>query len=186
MTPIERLRAAGAAPKRRPAPIRVPLAPEAFADTYTMRPHEPVRVGLRLPSEKTVEAAVLLASKDVTASFAEALSSGRYELVSDAMIEMYNSQVMVNVLAHALCDPDDVTRPYFESAPNDMVQIALRPETIAMLWSELGTLRSSLNPTLRLATDEEVLAVGVEPARAGTKFRRLLALLHEEIENLPT
>lgn len=184
---LDRIRAASAAsrPALRPAPRVVTLEPYAFADTWGARPAEPTKVGLRLPSEKVIESAMQLAARDVNRDFREALVEGESEVVNESMVEAYNSQIMVNILAHALCAPEDVSRSFFQTlAVNDMVMVALRPETILLLWNELGALRAELNPTLRLATDDEVMAVGVEPARASNKFRRLLALMHEEMETM--
>ena len=107
---LDRIRAASAAsrPALRPAPRVVTLEPYAFADTWGARPAEPTKVGLRLPSEKVIESAMQLAARDVNRDFREALVEGESEVVNESMVEAYNSQIMVNILAHALCAPEDV------------------------------------------------------------------------------
>lgn len=186
MSAIEKLKAAQP-PPRRPAPHVVTLEPHHWADTCPRRPATQTKIGLRLPSEKAIQDARALAAKDIARDFAEANGRGDAdEVVHDAMLEAYNAQIMINILAHALCDAEDATRQYFERLYYDMVAASFRPDTIKMLWDELGLLRAALNPSQRLATDEECAAVGVEPARAHHRFRRLLALMHAEIETMTT
>lgn len=170
--------------KTRPAPRVVTLQTSDYADAW---PHKPdaggAPVGLRLVGEETIENAERQALETVARVFADAdMPPDLLEIRGGVMLEQYNNELMVNVLAHALCKADDAKSHFFPKAPQAVIPQAFHPGTIQMLWREYDALRMVLSPMVRLATDEELAAIMPDPAMATNRLRRLVALVHEELD----
>src|SRR5579871_1402375 len=134
----------GATSAQARAPLRaVTLPPSAFADTWKGKPREPVRVGLRLVGEDVVEDAQALALEEARDGSGEPGDTAEERTI---WLDAFNSAVMRHVLAHALCAPDDVSRAYFATAPNDAIRVALRPATLRRLWEEYEALQVETSP----------------------------------------
>lgn len=175
-------------PKRTPPQRVVTLPPSAFAETYNKRPAEPIAIGIRLVGEETTSGAMSLAVEDANRDAGEGI-------VESIWIELYNTNVMIHVLAQACCKHDDVNALFFEKAPNDMLRMAFRPATIQRLWEEYQALSKSTSPLTIEATDEDLLALGemlqiqqllegVETFQA-RRLRRLATMLRDELLALP-
>lgn len=131
----------------RPAARLFELQPDHFADDFGDRPVAPFEIGLRIPSEheaRTIEDAAERA----------ALKS---ENDTDR-VEAYNRALQCFWVARAICDPKDVTsqHPFFDM-PEDLVPIALKPNTIIRLRAEIHQLQIEQSPLHPEADDEEVV-----------------------------
>lgn len=159
---------------KREAPCTVEMAPAFWADNRPAKPTVPVKVGLRLVSEKDFEHASERAAKEACIAHPNA---------EDMQVEHYNNRLMGLVMAEATCRPDDVATPYFAIA-DAKIFLDLTPEGIRYLWDHYEALAISTSPTAPEATDEEldlltdgltsgelIVGLGIEQAR---RVRRLL------------
>lgn len=123
------------------------LPPSAWAETWADRPREPVKVGLRLVSDKTLENAVHFAEKHADARATH----------DDVWVEQYNAALRRHALGQILCSPTDASRPYFQGAPDILVGLALRPETMTFLWERFELLKIAASPLTTVGTNEDLI-----------------------------
>ena len=134
-----------ALPPGRPADKIIVLPPQAFADAYSKRPQADVAVGLRRLSERETITALTEARK-------EGSDGGRE---GEAAIERLNEALLCWSLSFATCDPNDVSKPYFERADEE-VREAFPPETLRRLWDELELLHAGGSLLLPEASDTDL------------------------------
>lgn len=172
----------------RVAPLKVRvLPPSAFADTWKSKPQHPSRIGIRLVGEDVVATAVSMAQETANEYHPHPADT----VASELWLESYNAALMINVLAHALCDADDASEPHFKHAPNDTIRIALRDVTIRSLWEDFELLSKQTSPLTPEATDDEIVALGEllsldgilvdMPAHEVRRVRRLVSVLRSEL-----
>lgn len=170
------------ASKTRAARRVVPVPPSAFADTYTRKPQGPVKVGLRLISEREL----------VTAQSAAA-SSAWFDVpeVSDleARLEAYNENLITNVLAQVCVQADDISKPFFAPAPEALIREALNAGGVRHLWAAYSALAVGDGELAPEATAEEMASLGSVVAEAlpalevgsQVRLRRLARAMLDEI-----
>lgn len=141
--------AQGKAPPK-PAHVVV-LNPTDFADDWHKRPAADVAVGLRRLSDRDRQAAESEATKYVRSVY---VKDGQVT-DQDVAITEWNNLFMRWMMASAMCDPNDVMRPYFD-APHDVIGHALTPESILKLWTEYHRFVRRTDATATKATDEDV------------------------------
>lgn len=160
-------------------PRVVMLDPSAWASTYSDRKTEPVRIGLRLYSEG--------AAVQARASAAQrAWKLHPQEADEDLRIEAYNATLMAWLVAHATCDPEDLTLPFFgteRGGAEDIVPLALTPKAIEFLFEELDALVTEETPTSPEAVDED-LAWLADALRTGQAWGRLPAATTRHLRRL--
>lgn len=78
------------------------LEPWVFADEWASRPKETICVGLRLVSE---------ADKNKARAEAEKIASEYHPNGGDPWVEAYEGALIRQVVAHGICDPNDVSKP---------------------------------------------------------------------------
>ena len=167
------------APEKRPAPKVVRVPAEAFADTWSGRPKpgETRAMGLRIISAADVQAVREAASKT-------AWSHHPREADVDARIEHYNDALMREVLAIALCKPEDASLPYWDKVASTAVFVALTEAGVRLLWQAYEELKVSADPTGEQATEDDVKALldafedgrvdGLGPVKAA-RMKRLVS-----------
>jgi hypothetical protein len=171
-----------------PAPRVKVLPPSAFADTWSGKPFEPVRIGLRLVGEDVTELATSRAVKLARAAFAD-FDRPLTDAERNTYVEAFNLNAIFEVLVHALTDPDDVTMPYFRHAPNHVIRRAFHAKTALMLWEEYERLKIEISPINEPAGPEELeslsglLTVVLDLPDTGDRRRalRLARALRDEI-----
>ena len=163
---------------RVPAPRVKVLPPSAFEIGYRTRNKlaGPVSVGLRCLSAEESSAASEL-------GIAEAQ---RADLdTEDERHEAYNAAAMRHLLAVALVDPLDVSKPYFKSAANDMVRVAFTPATMLVLTQEYDALCIAESPSSPMIDEPTALDLAERLASdfdtMTPRARRLAAELHAEM-----
>ena len=113
---------------RKPETILV-LPPDAFADDWRDRPTTEVAVGLRRLSERDEKVAKEQGRKIV---FRDHVRDG--EIVDkDLAWESYNDELIRYLMARAMCDVNDVSKPFFEYA-EDVIHAALTTEGLKLVW----------------------------------------------------
>lgn len=164
-----------------PAPLVVTLPPSAFADTWSGRPSEPARIGLRLVSELSNDKARANATSSADRFYPLASrDSGNY-------VDHFNGQLMRGVLAEAVCRPEDVTTSWFKAHAVDQIHIAFHERGIARLWQGYAELLERLSVLLRKATADDLrdlssrLAATDAMARLQDGDLRLLARILDDL-----
>lgn len=155
-------------------PRVVILQPTAFADDWPLKRGTEVCVGLRFVSQDDLDRGRREAEREALGFYAE-LRGAPLPPDKDTAIEVWRDAMMMNAVARGTCDPNDVTRPYFEAA-DDTVRRALTPEGARRLWDELVILHKGSGPSRPVATDDDVarlvqlLSSGVELDDEGRKL----------------
>lgn len=116
--------AAVAARPRAPAGVCM-VPPWVWAQTWTDRPTEPVRVGLRTLSAQDLDDA--RAGAESKADKAHPGSHG-----SDVWTEAYNAALMLKALGRALCQPDGADAPWWDYA--DLIAPGAIEPTKGAVW----------------------------------------------------
>lgn len=169
--------AQGKAPPK-PAHVIV-LSPTDFADDWHRRPSAEVAVGLRRVCDRDRQVAEAEATKYVREVY---VREGKV-IDQDVAVTEWNNIFMRWIVATATCDPNDVTRPYFEAA-QDIIGSALTPEAILKLWNEYHRFVRRTDAGAPKATDEDLARLGrlikagrVSALKDGiqSEVRRLLA-----------
>lgn len=180
MTTFAQIRAA----KRAPILVRQ-IEPASFADTWSPRPKDAIAVGLRLLSAEDEQIARTQAAKRM-ADMAPGTTT-------DDQIETYNEELIVNAVALALCDPNDVAarHPLLEF-PEDQARQAFTPAALRMLFDEIERLQVTHSPVYAQASDEDLARLpGLLsrlvslPAPAASRCRRLLRFVIDELDEKP-
>lgn len=179
MSALAKLLGAKAAPAR----SVVTLPPSAFADTWSRRPNQPVKMGLRLISEEEFSIALRAAT---AAAHAEYPQPTEIEL----RIHAHNDHLQKNVLAQVCVQADDMSKPYFAPAPEMLIRAALTPGAIRRLWDEYATRSLADGQEAEQATDEQVQSLPKVALEAfltidlasQTRVRKLLAAALREVE----
>ncbi|NUO48727.1 MAG: hypothetical protein HOV80_07715 [Polyangiaceae bacterium] len=171
-----------AAPDKRPPEVFfAPLS--TFDDEWANKPTEPVQMGMRLVGEKTLANAQIMAAR-------AAREGHRDPEDAQQRSDLFNSEMMTNVLARALTHPNDRTRLYFETTPEELCRVALSSTGVKALWARYERLALVSSPLSPEATDEEVTALanalvrGDLARRPSQLQRRLRRLLHRAMVEL--
>lgn len=135
---IRRELSAKTARQAMPAPIKCTLEPSYFCDEYDGKPKHSIEVGLRSPIESDIEAAISTAEKEED--------------------ERERNRIMMRELVcSSLCHVSDVSRahPSFPT-PNEIIDRALKPETIRYLWDQIERYRVATSPIFQEIENEEL------------------------------
>lgn len=161
---------------RVPAPADVTVPPSGFAASYRKRPQHPVKVGLRLLSEKESLDALGHAARD----------ADRPDLKEESWAEVYSAALMCHVLAVACCDPANVEQSYFRDVPNHEIQQAFTPTTIRALWQRYETLQIESSPLTPEADADEAAELARMLTDGGLAIvpRATKRLLHQALVEL--
>lgn len=162
--------------QKRPAPRAVEVPVHAFADDWAGKPTQPMRVGLRLVSERDMQMARSEAAK-------HAWRLHREEHDDENRVDAFNDALVRWVVSCALCKPDDATAPFWDDMQLEVVNGALTSEGVRLLWEEYETLAIDSSPLSRELDDEELPALGMLTAdvfdaldpEESRRVRRLLA-----------
>jgi len=160
-----------------PAAAVVTVKPSDWASGYKERPLVNVRLGLRL-----------LGDADLTYALAIAKEMDERDPSNT------KRNLMTATVATALCNPDDASVAHEAfAAPDELIRLALRPETIQALWDELERVMVETSPIREPATDESITVLmaaisegaldnlsELDPARE-TRIRRYLQFCLDEL-----
>jgi hypothetical protein len=166
---------------RRAPPRVVVFSPSTWADTWPERPTGNEAIGLRVPSDHEVSCA-----RAEAARVAWKLHPKADDLLG--RIAAHNDALLRELCCLGMCDPNDVTRPYFKSGIDDANQ-ALSSHGAKAVFDALEKLQLETSPVYREASDDELLELAryaeflplVEPDRRG-RLRRLVAHCFDELK----
>ena len=164
-------------------PVRVMVVvPSIFKDTWASRPTSEVAIGLRVPADAEVSAA--------RANAATLATEYHPRPDDDARIDCYNDALFREICALGMCNPNDVSQPYFENQEDD-VRSKLTGPGVRYIFDEIEQLAIETSPVHREATDEEIETLGEFirmggatddlPAYKAKRARRLMAYLLDEL-----
>lgn len=125
----------------------VTMEPAMFAETWGSRPVDAVQIGLRLVSEGDVERARATAVQRAIQDIAEP---------GPERNDAYNDVVIREVLARAVCQPEDARAPFFD-LPSEAMQSAFTVDAVKLLWHEYDLLRIESCTYLREADDDDLV-----------------------------
>lgn len=167
----------------RPAARIATLPTNAFADTWSGKPKSPVKVGVRLLSDKDVEVARAEAARKAFALHPRGQDDPNF-------VDAFNDALMRTAVAFGTCRPENVALPYFDVA-EDMVWVALTSFGVKRLYEELESLALESSPLTPEASDDDLadmagaLAAGDfwarMPLHEAERVRRLLGAVVERI-----
>lgn len=147
MTAISRLRRSV-----KPGAI-VTLPPSAFEANWKDRPHADVAVGLRLLSVREIMECRVEAEREATGVYDEHPAGA--QPMQEVIVEQYNEILLCEMLARALCDPNNVLQPYFQQAVVT-IRSALTSEALQRLWDEYVKMSVTSGILMAEASDDEV------------------------------
>ena len=167
------------------------IRPDHFSDTWSNRPVDEIILGLRVPSEADVQGAKLEAYKQAAKAQIEDDDPNEQQV----RLDVFNSTILALVVSSSICDPHDVTspHPFFELA-DEMVPLALKPNTIKSIWDSVERLHVEQSPVfpeitpteevrlMDILTDEDPYK-NIDPIKSSKAKRFLrfaLELLEEE------
>ena len=134
-----------AAPRQAEAFIVLP--PHAFSDEWKDRPKSDVAVGLRRLSEQDEKVAKEQGRKIVQRDH---VRDGKI-VDKDEAWESYNQELIRYMMARAMCDPNDVSKPFFEFA-EDTIHVALTSFGLGLVWDRWWMLKIA-GPAAPVADD---------------------------------
>ena len=171
--------------KRSVLPARhVILSPGAFADDWSGKPPVQVAIGLRLLSVLELAECRLEAEREAAGVYNE--HSEDAPPIADVIIEQYNEILLCEAAARCTCNPNDITKPYFDNA-SATVRVALTSEGLRKVWDEYLLFSVGCGAVTTPASDDDVktLARGLrnEMVRAvlDVEDRKLCAYLLEKL-----
>lgn len=125
----------------------------AFAEDWESRPRAPVCVGLRLMSD---------GDKSKARAEAEHLASELHSDGGELAIEAYNDALMRQIVALAICSPNDATIPseLFPSA-EEQVRVAITSEGAKLVFQEYLKYEVESSPIHPEATNDELVELAV-------------------------
>jgi hypothetical protein len=126
------------------------LPPTAFADEWKDKPNTDVAVGLRRLSEQDEKVSKEQGRKIV---FRDHVRKGKVVDEEEAW-ESYNQELIRYLMARAMCDVNDVSKPYFDFA-EDTIHVALTSEGLGLVWDKWWMLKMS-GPAAPVADDDAV------------------------------
>lgn len=161
----------------------------AFKATWSERPTSEVAVGLRLLATDDLQAARGTAAK--TANEAHPGIDTDDPVNWPLWVECFNDALMVWIVAHGICDPNDASKPWepFKAAPEDMARAYLTTGGVKFLFDRWEKMRIDTDPTSPEIDDTELEALPdvlddklrhCGPARAA-RIRRMLAFVLDEL-----
>lgn len=165
-----------------PAPKTLTLQPSQFASSWHLRPADPVLVGLKVPSEREFEGALIEARRIVDGM--PIADENRSEAASQAYAR--------TVVARSFCDPQNVNASHPTlPLPDDQIARAFSSKVIEWLFDEVDALHVSQSPAYAEADDDEIMRLvehlcidepfqDIEPARVA-RIRRYLGLCLTEL-----
>lgn len=169
------------------APRIVPVPLEAFGDTWSGKPKQPVEIGLKRISATDIEQARQDAARQAIGFYEGRDGECIDEIARD---EAYNDALMRFAVARATCQPQNPTQPYFELA-EDTIRNALTLEGVRLLWDELIVLHRSTGVNQAPIEADEVNELAAILARPGSierlpegvrgEIRRLLAYCLDQL-----
>lgn len=121
--------AATVAASRAPLAVRN-IPPTVWAQTWTDRPTEVVKLGLRTLSEEDLSAIASLATSRASRYYPGLTDA------DDAWVEEYNRAVRWGMAGRALCSPESTDVPFWDY-PDQVAPMALEPHGAAWLCAEL-------------------------------------------------
>jgi hypothetical protein len=164
-------------------PRLVLLKPDAFEVNWPHRPNVDVAIGLRLLSVRE-EAECRLEAEREAAGVYEEHPNGAPPMM-EVLVEQYNEILLCESMARATCNPNDVTKPYFDNAVIT-VRVALTSVGLRKLWDEYILLAVGTGVVTAPATDEDLQLLG-RALRSGAarrldvESRKLCAYLLENL-----
>ena len=171
----------GAAAKARAPGKTLLLQPWVFADEWSKKPEAAVCVGLRLLSDR---------EKTKVRLTGEELADQVHPQRGDNWLDTYNDAAIRQVAALALCDPNDVKRPFeLMQFPESDVSDALTSRGALFIFEALNLYEIQSSPIGAAAGEPELKRlvdvlplVSVAQVPPGT--RRLVSVLLDELEDL--
>jgi hypothetical protein len=173
---------------RLPPPSFVLVPASAFTVEWEARPREEQAVGLRLVSQSDIETARAQARERAMEAVPDVTD---YSQDQQAWIDAFNDALMGHIVAMAMCDPNDVEKPWavIKAAPEDIVRRFMTPGAIKHVYDAWERMRIGLDPVHPEATDEDIARLPALMAECDTKLstvraarvRRLLAFVLEEL-----
>ncbi|NUP08455.1 MAG: hypothetical protein HOW73_20590 [Polyangiaceae bacterium] len=140
------------APARR-APARTMMVPPSvFADTWQGKPDEAIRLGIVFIAEEAQTRAAAMAQQSAEGEFPNG--------PEQSAIDAFNTHLMANTLCRVLCDEDDVSRLFFEDAPEMAIRVAMTDRGIARVWESYQRILTEESPLSDEATDAEIAQLG--------------------------
>lgn len=157
------------------------LEPWVFADEWSKRPTTPVCVGLRLLADN---------AKTKARMTGEELADQVHPKRGDNWLDTFNDCVIRQVAALALCDPNDVDKPFeLMLYPELDVSDALTSRGALYLFEEYDRYEVAVSPIGIAAGPAELerlaaLLPKVDPARVPVGTRRMLSVVIDELDDL--
>lgn len=139
---------AAAVAVRVPPPKVVLVAPGGFSDGWPNKPTVAVPVGIRLIGLDDIEFARAEASRVASTMHPEERDEKNW-------IDTFNDTLMRLHVARATCQPDDVSRPYWDVA-DENVKLALSESGVKALWEAYDDLKHAEDALSPEATDDEL------------------------------
>lgn len=170
--------------ERNLSPARVVvLAPSAFADEWPQKPATEVAIGLRLISQRDIDLARRNAEREAV-GFRGEIEGHEIRHDPETVVDVFNDSFMALAVARGTCDPNDISRPYWPYAEEQVSQ-ALTPEGVRRLWDELVILHKGSGIARRAASDDDVsrlcgILAEQEPIVLDDESRKLIAYLLEK------
>lgn len=148
-------------PGVRPAGAFRDVPVDAFADTWELKPHQPLRIGLRLIAD---------ADYDKARASAENIARANHPAGHSPEVrwEAYNEALMQWVVARGTCKPDDVSQPFWQ-CPQDIVPLALGPDGLRLLFDAIEELKIEKTPLGREADEPAIETLGALCQIAGVR-----------------
>lgn len=171
----------------------VVVPPSAFKSDWEDRPKDDLCVGLRLVSHQDIQVARAQARERAIQACPDLDIGDAIDL--QTFTDAYNDALMAHLVSQATCDPNDVTAPWglIQAAPEDMVREFMTSDGLKLIFDKWESMRISLDPTQREASDDEVAALATVLAEHGpslslvkrARVRRLLAFVLDELQPKP-
>lgn len=160
------------------------LSPEYFSDEWADKPRDDVAVGLRLVSQECADLSRKEAEREAVGFYAE-LRHAPLPANPEIMLEIRNDTLMVMAAARCMCDPNDISIPYWKFG-EEMVRLALTPEGVRRVYDELVILHATCSPARQAADDDEVRRLGEILASAPDLADEERKLVHYLLGRLDT
>jgi hypothetical protein len=173
-------------------PVVEIVRPEVFVATWEDRPRAEVAIGLRHVAFEDIRTARAQAGEKASQAHPKATPGDalRFPL----WLEAFNDELMLWIVARAMCDANDVRKVWepFASAPEDMAKEYMTPGGVRFLYDRWDRMRTATDPVARELEDEEIETLPAKLARLGEltrasrlRVRRFLAFAVDEIDALP-
>lgn len=170
-------------------PAFVVVRPDAFDPKWGDRPTSEVAIGLRPIGNAIPKLARAQAAKTANADHPDVDPDDPINW--PLWVEAFNDALILAIVAHGMCDPNDVTLPWkpFEAAPEDMARDYLTPGGARYIFDRWEKMRIDTDPTAPEISDDELVGLpdliteklaACGPMRRA-RVKRLLAFVVEEL-----